>query len=850
MIDFLSWYFFRAPKAQLYFIWHVLRILEDLIGLGVNIRFFFAPIFGDKSYFGRIMSFIARTIVIIIGVSVLSTASILLLAIPLAWFLSLAAWIVEPIVLVIPILAIAYYFLYTRKEPTKLYPHKYPTQDLALFAIQEARFFLNSQPDAEYINRLIHTSSTKHFLQRTLLTEPQITELMLTQASVVAIEQQLRSLSDTYHLRQIRPIHVLLAHLLARESDLQTLLLKNKTDLEYFKKYINWDEYEYLLHHYPNLWDEDYLLHTSGGTNVTWQGTVTPVLNQFSRDLSAISMQNTKRVIRHELVSEIEQGLQKNMSASVLMVGDIGVGKDTLVEEIAQGINKGDIKGFLWSKRIVQLDIGRLYAGATEKGAFEQRIENIISEINRSGNIVVYLNDFKSALEITAAGTLSLFSILQEPLSRNKLHLIGSLTPQQFKQIEDKNAAFTKEFTIVHVGEPTYNETTSILFNEALEYETKSPIYLPYPIIEKIYNYAKEYVFDDNFPQKGLRLLEDIVAASRTLRTNTHWNTIYGNRTPILEPLINEVVSKKLNIKVGDTEESEANKLLHLEDAFSQKIVGQTEAVSAVAEILRRNRMGLRNKNKPIGSFLFVGPTGVGKTKMAKVLAEEYYGDEARMIRLDMSEFQNQQSIERLIGSASSNTSYLTLTEQLKRQPFSLVLLDELEKAHPQILDIFLQVLDDGRLTDAYGSTVHCNEAIFIATSNAGTQTITDLFQKNASPDSYEQVNKEIYHILDKYFRVEFLNRFDDIIIFKPLTPGLLRKIVDIELTQIAKQLYNEQKITVTFSPQTIDQVIKKGYNPELGARPLQRVLQDTIESNLARQMLENKIQPGETIQI
>jgi len=851
MIDFLNWYFNRALQAQFRFIFHLLTYFEDFMGITINFRYFFSPIFNDNSWFGRIMSLIIRSVVIFCGLISISFFAIVLALVPIAWTGSLLVWIWEPIFLLIPLFGMTYYALYTYSSPRKLYPHNHPNELIEVFANAQTKKFLITRYDAQYFADLIGTSSVKHFLERAGLPDTPLLTI-LTQANYhdTAIESKVREIATNYYIREVRPSHIFVAHLILQEQNTTPFLQAHKIDMQVIQKYLSWNEHEYNLHNPPHLWDADYHVPTKGGTNVTWQGTVTPILNQYSRDLTMQVINNPIRVIRHYLIDEIEQGLQKNRAASVILAGDIGVGKDKLVEIIAQEINRGNINGFLWSKRIVQLNIGQLYAGAADKGNFEKRVEDIIEEINRSGNIILYLNDFKSAIEMSASGTISLLSLLQDPISKKKLHIIGSLTPKQIVEIEDKYPQFMQEFTIIQVSEPSEDETIEILFNESLLMEQNLKVFLTYPLIKLVYSYANQYIQDDRFPQKALRLMEDAISHTLTQRLGTMWNTIYGPRSPVLEPALNAVLSKKLHINVGETQKSEADKLLHLEEHFAEKIIGQSDAVKAVAEILRRNRVGLRNRNKPVGSFLFVGPTGVGKTKMAKVLAEQYFGTEERMIRFDMSEFQNTDSIERLIGSPERGSSYLTLTQQLRKQPFSLVLLDELEKAHPRILDIFLQILDDGRLTDAQGETIHCNEAIFIATSNAGTQTITEMFTKNGSPTAYETINKEIYHILNQFFRIEFLNRFDDIIVFKPLTKPILRKIVGLELQQIANQLFDEKKITVTFSPAVIEEILKIGYNEELGARPLERAIQNIIESKLARLILENQVHSGDSINI
>ncbi len=848
---FVSWYFYRVLIAHFHFINNSLAKVEDVIGITTNVRFFFTPIYGDRSWFGRIFSVFIRTCVILVGVLVFMLSSVILFTVPLIWLSSLLLMFRYPAFAAVPIVGFMYFAVSARKKPFKIHPIHAKNYDLRPYCDLESKYILQLAGTSVFYDRLLKTEDVKHFIQRTLLPVNEILPVLQQQPySMQNMSTALFQLAQEQKIRYIRTNHIFLALLLLNAAFIDTILKKHKMDIHIIQTYISWDEYEFNLVNPPDLWDADYQLLVGGGTNRTWQGTVTPILNQYGYDLNQAVVNEPNKVIRNELIKEIEKSLQKSENSNVLLIGEIGVGKDTLVREIAQWINSGVVRGPLWSKRIIDLDIGRLFAGTTDKGSFEARVESIIDEIERSSNIILYLNDFTAAIETKTKEGINLFSLLQKPITSGRVKIIAAITPKEYKALEQNNPLFLGQFTMIKVPETDPVESASIIHTSALEYEEKYHLFFPYPILDLVVTYAKNYIHEGFFPAKALALVEDVAVSVFNASNKDQWITRYGRRIPVLEPAINALVKAKTNIPVGDIEYNEAQTLLHMEDEFRKYIVDQSDAVHVISEVLRRNRSGLRNTNKPIGSFLFVGPTGVGKTEMAKTLARIYYGNEKQMIRLDMSEYQSQDSIDRLIGNTSQSTSLESLVQIIRKQPYSLILLDELEKAHPRILDLFLQVLDDARLTDAFGTTVEFNETIIIATSNAGTQEITKQFQSITSSEQYQVIQQNLYHILAPYFRTEFLNRFDEIILFKPLTKQSLEKVVQMQLTKIAKQLYETKKVTITFSQETIDTLIKTGYNPELGARPLQRAIQDQLESKIATMILEGKITEGQSIQI
>jgi ATP-dependent Clp protease ATP-binding subunit ClpA len=850
--QFFEWYIERAFIAQLYFISNFVRSIEDIIGIRVNIRFYFSPIFGDKSWVGRLLTFFIRTIIILAGLLIIGAISIILLGIPFLWFFGIFLAYKYPALAIIPILGIVYYLLQSTKNPKHLYPKNISIDHLMDFSDQDTRKLLTSYPDPSFYTILEKNIYVYQFKERLLIPNLNISSKIsnLNQKDINLLLTTLQLFSQNHKVRYFRPVHIFYCILTMYKNELSQELLDNKLDQELLDKYISWEEYEFTQINPPKFWDKDYKIHTGGGSNRTWQGTVTPILNQFSIDITAHSQAPYKQVYRQELIGQVEEVLNKSENANVLLVGDIGVGKETLVKQIANLINYGEVNGPLWSKRLVELDIGQLFSGTGERGAFEGKVEAVLTEITRSGNIILYLNDFKAALETTTPQGLSLFSLLQNPISQNKLHLIGSISPKEFKSMEMSNNGFLSQFSVVHVPETTKAETSHILHTECIKLEEKNNLFFPYPTIDTIVNYSITYIHDSALPQKAINLLDQIVVHAKHNNLQPTFKTFHGMKIPVTEEVIDEVIGQMTNIPVGPAKKQEAENLLHLEEKFQQHIIDQSDAVKAIAEVIRRNRSGIRNQSKPIGSFLFVGPTGVGKTETAKTVAEVYFGGKDTMIRLDMSEYQTTESIGRLIGSSQNSDSISSLTERVRKKPFSLVLLDELEKAHPQVLDLFLQVLDDARLTDTNGNTVDFTETIIVATSNAATEEITKLFNSVNSDSQYEDLYRHAYELLKPYYRVEFLNRFDQIIVFKPLTPRSIEKIVRLQLSRLATQLYETKKISIIFKDETVRDLINTGYNKDLGARPLAREIQNKVESKLAVMLLDGSLKEGQVKEI
>lgn len=577
----------------------------------------------------------------------------------------------------------------------------------------------------------------------------------------------------------------------------------------------------------------------------------TPTLDSLGRDLTLAGRAGAlfPLIDREKEVQEILRILEQRLG-NVIMVGDAGVGKTIIGEGIAERMTAEDVPQVLQDKRLVSMDTGALVAGARVQGEIEGRMKSIINEVALAGNVVLFIDDIANLVGATStAGAQDVAAILGQALSQGLVQVIGAVTTTDFNLYLKNNDAFMRRFQVVKIEEMDDNAAIQVLEARSGGMEYRHKVFFSYDAIADAVKLSRRYIHDRYLPSKALDILEEAAVYTKETRGE---NAIVGKEE------VAQVVSEKTNVKVTKVSESEEDLLMNLEERIHERIVGQSEAVKMVAEALRRARAELRDPNRPIANFLFIGPTGVGKTELAKTVAQVYFGDEAKMIRLDMSEYQDQMSLTRLIGSppgyrGASAGGYLT--EAIRSAPFSLVLLDELEKAHPDILNVFLQVMDDGRLTDGAGRTIDFTNAILIATSNAGTAQIQDGLHAGLTID---QIKESILDkILKSYFRPEFLNRFDGIVVFKPLDFEQVIAIAELELKKVAKQLA-PKGITLQADPAAIEELAREGFNPELGARPLRRAIQDKVDSALAKYLLAGQIgrrdiavlKPGGTIRI
>lgn len=573
----------------------------------------------------------------------------------------------------------------------------------------------------------------------------------------------------------------------------------------------------------------------SGAIDRAYTASATPTLDRFSYDLTrAASRGGLPYVVgRDEALQRIFRVMESGRR-SVILVGDSGVGKTTVLYALAERMASEMVPSILEDKRLVVLSATELVAGAGAIGQLEKRLSTIVNEISRAGNIVLAIENFDQLVGISSTGGqgMDLAQLLGQALEHHAFLLVATANIDSYRQYVE-HGTLLSVLEKVDINEMTPDESIVALESRVGGLEYKHQVFFLYDAIERSVILSHRYLHEKTLPGKALTLLEEAAVLARKAR---------GKNTLVSGEDVATIVSELTKMNVRDVTSDEQDKLMRLEEAMHRRIVGQDEAVNAVANALRRARAELRDNKRPIASLMFLGPTGVGKTELAKTVAEVYFGSESNMIRLDMSEYQDLSSINRLIGAPPGYSGSLTggyLTEAVRHQPFALVLLDELEKAHPDILNLFLQVMDDGRLTDATGRTIDFTNVILIATSNAGTKHIQDRLTAGAALDTIKQ--ELVSDVLLETYRPEFLNRFDAIILFTPLNPVEVRQIVGLMISQIAKQL-DLKGIHLRAAPEAVDELAAAGFDPLYGARPLRRIVQERVDNALAKFLLQGKL--------
>lgn len=580
-----------------------------------------------------------------------------------------------------------------------------------------------------------------------------------------------------------------------------------------------------------------------GGIGRDWSYGYTPTLLNYGRDLTTASA-NLKNLEIHGHTKEVlrlEQVLTKSADSNALLAGDHGVGKKTIVYALAQKILHGQVAAALWHKHIWELDTGHILAAASAKGEVEARLKAILDEAVGAGDIILFIDDIHTLLSRREkTGAVNATEIIMPYLRRSGIQVIGTTTVEQYHNDIEANTGLAQSFEKIDVVEPPKDEVVYVLEDVIPFFEARHNVIFTFPAVKETVNVADRYIHDMPFPQKAIELIDNVATYAESEKIKV-----------ITPDVIDKVASIKTEVPVGEASKTEKERLLNLDEILHRRVVGQNEAVSAVSAALKRARSGLSREHKPIGTFLFIGPTGVGKTETAKALAEAYFGSVEKMIRLDMSEYQTPDASAKLIGAAGQageSGDQGSLTKAVKDSPFTVVLLDEIEKANPSILNLFLQVLDDGRLTDGTGRTVDFSNTIIIATSNAGAEVIRQAIKSNIP---YEQLKKDLLEYLQRnnIYKPEFLNRFDGVIAYRPLTLEELLKIVDLMIAKVNASL-KPKNISITVTIPAKQKLVQLGYDPVYGARPLWRVIQTKIEDPLADRMLREEIKPGTVIDI
>ena len=632
------------------------------------------------------------------------------------------------------------------------------------------------------------------------------------------------------------------------------------------------------------------------------ESSITPTLDKYSRDLTKLAKEGKIDPVigRSDEITRVIQILCRRKKNNPVLIGEPGVGKTAIAEGLAYRIATGNVPEVLLHKTVKELDVAALIAGASHRGEYEERIQKVLKELEKSGrDTILFIDELHTIVGSGAPeGQMDLSNMLKPALARGDIQIIGATTLSEYKKYIEKDAALERRFQIVLVGEPTVDQTIEILRGLRDRYEAHHRVKISDEAITAAAVLSEKYIQDRFLPDKAIDLIDE--AASKVklevssepeelrelkrkiesmekerealtrsgnyekaaeikveiekLKTKLEplvekWNKVKGTGTPVVKTEdVAEVLSRATGIPVTELCEEERDRLLKLEETLHQRVVGQDEAVKAVSEAVRRSRVGLKDPRKPIASFLFMGPTGVGKTLLAKALAKQIFGDEDAIIRIDMSEYMEKFSVSRLIGSPPGYVGYEEggqLTEAVRRKPYCVILLDEIEKAHSDVFDILLQVLDDGRLTDAQGRTVSFKNTIIIATCNIGANKIQEFVKKGEK--DWNKLKEELMADLKSYFKPEFLNRLDDIIVFKSLDKKQIKEIARILLEDV-KGLVKAQGMEIEFDDSVIELVASIGYDPEFGARPMERVIQNVVENPLADALLEGKFNKGDTI--
>ena len=606
------------------------------------------------------------------------------------------------------------------------------------------------------------------------------------------------------------------------------------------------------------------------------------LLDQYGTDLTDLAKKGKIDPVigRDKEIARVIEILNRRTKNNPVLIGEAGVGKTAVVEGLAQQIVDGSVPAKLQDKRIISLNMVSMVQGTGIRGQFEQRMQQLIKELEQNDNIILFIDEIHELVGAgNAEGGMDAGNIIKPALARGDFQLIGATTIKEYRNIE-KDSALARRFQPVEVKEPTTEETVKILQGIRKRYEDYHHVHYTDEAIQAAVALSSRYIQDRFLPDKAIDLLDEAgsrmnltipyvdsekikerLDAAENLKQEALKNEDYEkaayyrdqiekyeklkdqkvdpDHTPqITEKIMNKIVEEKTNIPVGDLQKQEETQLKNLSTDLKDNVIGQNKAVETVARAIRRNRVGFNKSGRPIGSFLFVGPTGVGKTELAKQLAKQIFGTEDAMIRFDMSEYMEQYSVSKLIGSAPGYVGYEEagqLTERVRHNPYSLILFDEIEKAHPDVFHLFLQILDDGRLTDSQGRTVSFKDTIIIMTSNAG-QGIKEANVGFAAENSHQEQFK---NALGQYFKPEFLNRLDDIVEFNSLDKKDLIKIVDLMLAN-TNNMVKDQGLHIEVTPEAKELLVEKGYDPSMGARPLRRTIQEEIEDKVADYKLDN----------
>lgn len=850
LFHFPVFWFFDVPCWFLRFISRFLNFLEDRFAILLHAQMFFVPLFQDTSVVGRFLSLIFRSFRVVLGILIFSFSTIFLGTVFIVWlvFPFLLLYFLKVKALFVFLFTVLVFLLFNQDRPLSKISGSLKKDTASRVATGDLKRILNEPlKPSVLVFCLTLIPQIKRFLAKAGIDEEKF--LKKFQEEIKKADVQLKkddlfkkSLKFAIALKEpyVAPLHLFLS-LVGESEILEKVLFDQGLTRQHAFLVARWMNREKELKRKPRVWDEDFVLKPLGGVNRAWTARATPTLDHFGVDLTLMAQKGKlpKVVGKQKTIKEAIRVLSRTSRDHVLILGEAGCGKTMMIQGLAQKIIEGGVDEALFSKRIVGLNLSRLLAGTRTSGELSERLVRILDETAEAGNVILFIDEIHN-LSGLGESALNVFGTFESYLSFSAFQTIGATTWENYRQFIETNSAFASLFQIVELPEATVEETIEILQIVTLELEKKHKIAVSFPAITSSVDLSRRFIHYRVLPDKAVAVLEEASAAVAKKRPG---GTVTSED-------VAEVVSSKTSVPVTQITKEESEKLLKLEEKLHERVINQNSAILAIADAMRRARVGLREEKRPICALLFVGPTGVGKTEMAKALAEAYFGHEEAMVRLDMSEFQTQDSITKLLGSPPSGASLGSggfLTEAVRRRPFALLLLDEIEKTHPDILNVFLAVIEDGRASDGQGRVVRFNNTIIIATSNAGTY----LFEEEEKwgwtrEETEEKLKKEE---LPRFFKPEFLNRFDGIVICESLTREDIFKMVNLKLKGLAEKMA-QKHIYLTFKKDLVEELAKRGYQPTMGARPLRRLIADTLESYLAKKMLKGEIKKGDSMSL
>ena len=834
----LFWY----PKAAVIFVRclkNILLVLEEDLAVGLMVRLLLVPLFHDSSIVGRVLSFIFRLGRIFIGIFGFLCAITVVFVFSLIWFSAPFTILILALNL-LPAFPYADLFLIGNITLLLL--------GIAIFIYHEMHKDLKpvwkintvddiwkttklSQKEITWKN-LLSTFELKMFLN-SLELEPHnfSDEDIPVDASLLARVVELAKKAGAKFITE----SYFWVAMLERVHSVENELLKINLTLEDFSQALDYLETSRNRFRKIYIWDEEFGVYHLSGVNRGWLGAPTPALDSVSRDLTleAARTRLTEFIGRQAIVSQIITILSQEKDRNVMLVGSSGSGKSTLVSYLAKMIVRGDAPEALATKRLVKLEITDLLSSVRTEGELAEKVKKAFEEVEFIEEVIIFIDEIHELGLGDAGKSFNLYSLLLPYLESDRFQFIATTDSANYGKVIEKSASFARVFNKVELPPATLDDALKILSYKAIEVARYKKVYSSFIAIKYLVEKCNELIHYRVLPDSALQIFEHCIPEAI--------NQNKQSKTPFINlAVVKSVLSEVSRVPIADMDSSTKALLLNLEDEIHKRMIDQEEAVKKVSDTLRRASAELREKSRPIGSFLFVGPTGVGKTELAKTLADIYFKNQDAFVRFDMSEYQTTESINRLIGQGDEPGE---LTQAVKNRPYCLILLDEFEKAEPKILNLFLQVLDDGRLTDSDGVTTDFTETIIIATSNAASLMIAESLKSGKNID---QLDKDIREELLKIFKPELVNRFDEIVSFKPLSHEDLQKIVKIKLTWL-KEILKKQGYLVEFKDGVTGKLAEIGFDAMLGARPLRRVIQDTLEARLSRMILEGKLPKGET---